>query len=69
MKPWRQINAKYKQLVDKFRKERAFNCHENMGNKYMREFDQFIVDIYGYEYSTRMKIISLQNQLFEIVTS
>jgi len=69
MKTNKQIVNKFGDLVSEFKKERSKKCFENVGDKYINKFNDFIGDYYEYEYFTREAIEKFRKELFDLVTS
>jgi len=57
-----------RKLVKQFESEFRRRPSENMGDKYLDKFDEFIGGLYSYGYSDRLKIQKLRKELFDIVT-
>lgn len=62
------IEGKVKSLKKKYDKAKKKGMYENMGNKYIDEFDDFIGDIYMYSYKRRLQIVALKKDLFNYVS-
>ena len=69
MKELKEIQKKHDGLVRQFEKERSKTCYENMGNKYLQKFDDFIGDVWDHGYFIRQEIFTLRSSLLNIVTS
>jgi hypothetical protein len=55
-------------LIRQFENEFKRRPSENMGDKYMEKFEDFIGDVWDYDYSDRQKMQALRKELFDIVT-
>ena len=57
-----------KKLIRQFQSEFRRGPSENMGDKYMEKFEDFIGDVWDYGYSDRLKMQALRKELFDVVT-
>jgi len=62
MKTLDQIRHKSHQIQRKLENKKIV---ENFGNKEERELEEFVGDIYGYSYYSRLEIIQILNQFSE----
>ena len=70
MKTYKSIVQKFNYLVKQYRQEvKKYGYDENISTRYMDKFNNFIGDIFNYEYFTRQNIILLQKNLFNCVTN
>ena len=65
-----EIRRKKKQLEHQYKQEVIkHGYHENMGDKYLNRFENYIGDFYSYPYFDRHKIQQMQDELFNVVTT
>ena len=57
-----------KKLIRDYEAEYRRRPSENMGNKYMEKFEEFIGDVWDYGYFERQKVQALRKELFDAVT-
>ena len=62
MRTTKQIKDKIDALKQKLHKKQVY---ENFGDKEQRELDEYIGDIWDYDYSNRMIIAPMTKQFFE----
>ena len=65
-----RISRKSQTLQKHYREEvKSKGYHENMGDKYMREFEKYVGDPYDYSYRDRLSLYGIRANLFNYVIS
>lgn len=70
MRTYKQIRHKVEKLYGDYKTEVLSKGYsKNMGDKYINAFDDYIGDIYNYDYHTRQGIVVLKNRLFDQIST
>jgi hypothetical protein len=64
LRPIEDVEDYYERMLAEYKREVARGrVHENMGDKYVDKFNDFVGDVWEYPYADRMRITKLGNEL------